>query len=504
MKENYNTTILFVDDEESILEIAEEYFNYKGYKVITANDGAEAVKALRDNKVDLCFTDINMPRMSGIELAQHIRAHYNNIPVIVMTGFPSLDNSIKILKNGVVDFLIKPVNLEQMEFCIKRVLREHELYVENLLLTREVEEKKRIEALNRELTQKVEELNDLNTIMGGFSSIRTSAELFNSAVSMTIDILKSDESGFYFYNKSMETPYEIVLKSDEPVENDEKAFINGLIVDTVNDKTPFLVKNTDDLKEDTGKIKSIIIVPIDIRGRSFGAITAVSRSKLFSERDLYYLSYLTRNASKTIESIALYENIYENLFATLSAFVAAIEVRDSYTHRHSQRVATLSVAIAKELKCSSRELSVLDVAGSLHDIGKIGVRDDILLKPGKLTPDEYLKIQDHPEIGSSIISQLGLWNEEGKIIKHHHERFDGKGYPDGLKRDSIPFLSRVLAVADAFDAMASDRPYRKKLELDKAIGIMKKNSGTQFDPEIVSVFLTMDKSEIKAILNQKI
>lgn len=504
MKENYNTTILFVDDEESILEIAEEYFNYKGYKVITANDGTEAVIALKNNKVDLCFTDINMPKMSGIELTQHIRAHYKNIPVIVMTGFPSLDNSIKILKNGVVDFLIKPVNLEQMEFCIKRVLREHELYVENLLLTREVEEKKRIEALNRELTQKVEELNDLNTIMGGFSSIRTSAELFNSAVKMTTDILKSDESGFYFYNKSMETPHEIVSKSDETVEIKEKELINSLIIDTVNDKTPCLVKDAEGLNRDTGKIRSVIIVPLDIRGRSFGAITAVSRSKKFSERDLYYLSYLTRNASKTIESIALYENIYENLFATLSAFVAAVEVRDSYTYRHSQRVSALSAAIARELNCSSRELNVLDVAGSLHDIGKIGIRDDILLKPDKLTPDEFHKIKAHPEIGANIVSQLGLWNEEANIIKHHHERFDGKGYPDGLKRDAIPFLSRVLAVADAFDAMASNRPYRKKLEFQKVMEIMKKNSGTQFDPDIVNIFLKMDEDEIKTILNRKL
>ncbi|MCP3923573.1 MAG: response regulator [Desulfobacterales bacterium] len=503
MSEIKNTTLLFVDDEESILEIADEYFRYKGYNVITANDGTVAVEVLKNNKVDLCFTDINMPEMGGVELTQHIRAHYKNIPVIVMTGFPSLDNSIKILKNGVVDFLIKPVNLEQMEFCIKRVLREHKLYVENLILTREVEDKKRIEALNRELTIKVDELNTLNKIMSGYSSIRTSAELFNSAVSMCTEILKANESGFYFYNEGMDIPYEIVLKSDENVDKFEKNLINELIIEIVKDKTPFLVKDSKNLKKDAGKIKSIIIVPLKIRGRAFGAITAVSRDISFTEKDIYYLSFLTENAAKTIENIALYENIYENLFATLSAFVAAVEVRDSYTHSHSNRVACLAVELAKNLNCTKGEINVIDVAGRLHDIGKIGIRDDILLKPDVLTKEEFEKVKEHPAIGSTIVSQLGLLNEEGIIIKHHHERFDGKGYPDGLSGENIPYLSRILTVADSFDAIASDRPYRKKLPFPKAIDIVKKNSGSQFDPDIVNELLKMSEDNILKILNSE-
>ncbi|OQY13469.1 MAG: hypothetical protein B6I31_01080 [Desulfobacteraceae bacterium 4572_19] len=210
--------------------------------------------------------------------------------------------------------------------------------------------------------------------------------------------------------------------------------------------------------------------------------------------DLYYLSFIAQRAAYAIENIALYENIYENLFSTLYAFVAALEAKDSYTEQHSNRVAELSIMIGREFGCSTEELEILNFAGRLHDIGKIGIRDDILLKQGKLTDEEFAEIKKHPVIGANIVSQLGLWNRERKIIKHHHERFDGQGYPDGLLSDDIPLLARILSVADSYDAMASDRAYRKKMDSKKIISIIKDCSGTQFDPEIVDVFLKIFES----------
>ena len=136
----------------------------------------------------------------------------------------------------------------------------------------------------------------------------------------------------------------------------------------------------------------------------------------------------------------------------------------------------------------SSELDIVSFSGRLHDIGKIGIRDDILLKPGKLTKDEFEIIKEHPTIGAAIIGQLGLWDNEQHIIKCHHERYDGKGYPAGLKKDEIPLLARILSVADAFDAMASERAYRKKMGVEEIIAVIKDSAGTQFDPKIVDVF----------------
>ena len=137
-------TLLIVDDEESILDVASEFFKTKGYRIVTANNGRMAADIIASEKIDCCFTDINMPEMDGLELAEHIRTLDNTIPVIIMTGYPSMDNTIRTLKNGVVDFLVKPVNLNQMEICVRRVMRERQLFINNLFLTKEVEGKQRL------------------------------------------------------------------------------------------------------------------------------------------------------------------------------------------------------------------------------------------------------------------------------------------------------------------------------------------------------------------------
>jgi putative nucleotidyltransferase with HDIG domain len=209
----------------------------------------------------------------------------------------------------------------------------------------------------------------------------------------------------------------------------------------------------------------------------------------FTDKDLYFSNFLAEDASFLVENLALYENIYDNLFSTLYAFVETIEARDPYTKQHSSRVKNYAVLIAEAMNCKQENIDILSVSGYLHDIGKIGVPDKILLKPGDLTAEEYEKIKKHPVIGANIIGHFNMWTDEQKVIKHHHERWDGGGYPDMLKGEEIPLLSRILAVADTFDALTSDRSYRHRLKDTDAVQIIKDNSGVQFDPDIVDVFL---------------
>jgi HD-GYP domain-containing protein (c-di-GMP phosphodiesterase class II) len=149
------------------------------------------------------------------------------------------------------------------------------------------------------------------------------------------------------------------------------------------------------------------------------------------------------------------------------------------------------MSIAKAIGCSQEEIDQLSISGALHDIGKIGIPDNILLKPGRLTDEEYDVIKKHPVIGSNIIGHFNMWSDEEKIIRHHHERWDGNGYPDKLKAREIPFLSRILSVADVYDALTTDRSYRKKMQDDVAVKIIMENAGNQFDPEITDVFLRL-------------
>jgi DNA-binding NtrC family response regulator len=170
MNDQKKETILFVDDEEAILSVTSEFFRRQGYQTLTARNGVEALEVLKTDSVDCCFTDINMPVMNGLDLAEKIRVQDNTIPVIIMTGYPSLDNTIQTIKNGVVDFLVKPVDLRQMELCVRRLLRQRELFVENVLLKEEIKSKERLEKLNQELLLKVKELHILNKILGSFTN----------------------------------------------------------------------------------------------------------------------------------------------------------------------------------------------------------------------------------------------------------------------------------------------------------------------------------------------
>ncbi len=510
LKENMNNEkekILFVDDEKNILEIASEYFQHKGYYVATAKNGFEAVKILEDEKIDCCFTDINMPEMDGLELAEYIRKTDNTIPVIIMTGYPSLDNTIRTLKNGVVDFLIKPVNLNQMEVCLRRVLRERQLFIENIILKKEVEGKEQIERLNRELIYKVEELNILNKIMSDFTITSSSSDVFKRLVDTTIKIMHADEAKFYVINEAVKRPFEVTAAISIPNKAKSSAgtdnAVEKLIMETVSDEMPLLISENKGARGLPEDILSFMIVPLAIRKKVFGVLTAYIKTSgiRFTEKDLYYLSFMTNKAAYAIENLALYENIYENLFSTLYAFVKAIEARDPYTQQHSNRVTKIAIAIGKEMGCTSEELDILNFAGHLHDIGKIGIRDAILLKPSTYTEEEYKIIKEHSLIGASIVGQLGLLESEKQIIKYHHERFDGTGYPDGLKEKEIPLLARILSVADVYDAVSSDRAYRKKMEKNEVIKIIKKGGGTKFDPDVVDAFFKLyDEGVIKKII----
>jgi response regulator RpfG family c-di-GMP phosphodiesterase len=512
--------ILFVDDEESILEIVSEYFEQKGYDVLTAGNGREATEILKNNTIDCCFTDINMPEMDGLELAEHIRANDNTVPVIIMTGYPSIENTLRTLKNGVVDFLIKPVNLNQMELSVRRVLRQRQLFVENVLLKKEVEGKARLEKLNQELLYKVDELNTLNKIMQSFTTISSTADVFRQLVDMAIDIANADTSTFYVINDAGQRPFEVESSSiettlagpDNPgTDQSENLSVAGekreaegesaqrLIMEIVSDEIPLLISDNNGARGLDRTILSYMVVPLKIREKVFGVLTAsvYKGEKRFTEKDLYYLSFTTQNAAHAIENLALYENIYENMFSTLLAFVKAVEVKDAYTQQHSNRVTGIACIIGRAMGCTTEELDILNFAGRLHDIGKIGIKDDILLKPGRLTDEEFKKIKEHPVVGASIVGQLGLWDREQLIIRHHHERFDGCGYPDGLQQEEIPLLARILSVADVYDALASDRPYRKKMADHEVLKIIREGAGTQFDPQIIDVFLDLyQKGEI--------
>ena len=190
-------------------------------------------------------------------------------------------------------------------------------------------------------------------------------------------------------------------------------------------------------------------------------------------------------------SFELYTKMQKMYLETIRALAAAIDAKDPYTKGHSERVTQTSIALARELNLPEREIDNIEYAALLHDIGKIGIDEKILGKNDGLTSEEFKRIKEHTIIGANIIRPVEFLKDSYKTVYHHHERYDGDGYPDGLKSEDIPLSARIIAVADAYDAMGSDRPYRKKLNKDKILKELKDQSGKQFDPEVVKALISV-------------
>ena len=184
-----------------------------------------------------------------------------------------------------------------------------------------------------------------------------------------------------------------------------------------------------------------------------------------------------------------YEKLEKAYLDSIETLRYTVEAKDPYTRGHSDRVSEYSVLIGEKLGLSEEDIKTLRVGGLFHDIGKIGIPDSILLKEAKLTDDEYSQIKNHPSIGAHILCNAEVFQDIIPIVKHHHEKFDGTGYPSKLKGEDIPYLARIAAVADTFDAMTSKRTYRNALPLDVVRGEIERCSGTQFDPVIAKVFI---------------
>lgn len=297
-----NFKVLYVEDDEMLRDSLASYFEKLFKEVVSAKDGKEGLELYKKGVFDIVITDIQMPNLNGIEMAEKIKELNHEQEILIVSAYTEIEYFIKSIKIGVSGYIIKPIDYAQMN----------------------------------------EELYKL-----------------------------------------------------------------------------------------------------------------VNKLKKFKENETY------KNHLEELIAKGIKEKI-ENYQKTLFALVDMIEERDTYTGGHSQRVAKYSVMIAKEMGCAEKEREKLHQAGILHDIGKISTPDSVLLKPGKLNDIEYKLIQEHVKVGYGMLSKIPMYKELAEIIHHHHERYDGKGYPDGLRGDEIPLLSRIMIVADAFDAMTTNRIYKTR------------------------------------------
>jgi HD-GYP domain-containing protein (c-di-GMP phosphodiesterase class II) len=280
---------------------------------------------------------------------------------------------------------------------------------------------------------------------------------------------------------------EIRLKKGEGiagwvVEHEKHLIINEVQAD------PRFFKKAD--KKSGFITKSIICVPVKSKNKIIGVLQGINKKDGdFSGKDLELISSLADQVAIAVENANLYTELKETFYSTAEALAETIELRDPYTGGHTKRVMTYSLAIGKYMDLSKKELENLRLSAILHDIGKIGVRDDVLLKQGRLDDVEFEKMSRHPGYGSEVLGRIRQLKNVIPGVRGHHERYDGNGYPDRLGNGDIPLTARIISVADTFDAMTSDRPYRKGLTPEKAFDELRRCSGTQFDPEVIDAFI---------------
>jgi len=298
-------------------------------------------------------------------------------------------------------------------------------------------------------------------------------------------------------NKDLQIKYAIGLNDDiiSSVHIKKGASISGRVFASnehivINDMHQDL--RFRNINEENYYVRTLLSVPISIKGDVL-AVLNVSCKKTeqpFTSEDVRFMKGIAAEAAIALNSAKLYEELQQSYLKTITVLASTIDAKDPYTFRHSENVTKFVLAIAQEMKLPQVDIENLRIASLLHDIGKIAIRDGILSKPGKLTDEEFKEIQKHVVKGEEILNVIPFLKRVSLLVRHHHEWFDGsRGYPDKIKNHQIELGARIISVADSLDAMISDRPYRKALTLPEACEELKKNSGTQFDPEIVGVFM---------------
>ncbi len=504
----HDCSFLIVDDDACISDSLKELIQALGpYAVATAASPQEGLRLIRQQPFDIIFSDILMPNTNGIEFLKQIKRQDPTLSVVMVTGYPTVDVAISAMKEGASDFLVKPFRFNQIKIIIEKLLRERKLLVENARLQSALKQQKTIEQLNSALHSKVKEISILYSISETFSGAQSEPEfdvgVYDRLVNMALDIAHGTFAVLLLYDheRNLLLPRCSCGLAGYKL-NGSVAMHTSLISKAVKSGAP-VVENTstaecvDAIICDSGGslYGSIALLPLLIKNEVF-AVLITARNKqdgVFVSDDMILLQNLVEKCSLFIENKLLYESIYENLKDTQHALIAAIEARDRYTLRHSQNVTAYALQTAEVLGLPQEEIDILRSASYLHDIGKIGISDAILLKKGRLLAHEYALIKQHPAIGEKILKPLSHIPFERTVIRHHHERWDGNGYPDGLRGEEIPLLSRIITVADSYDAITTERPYHYGISHTEALNELKRCTD-QFDQNVVDALIAALRS----------
>jgi putative nucleotidyltransferase with HDIG domain len=353
------------------------------------------------------------------------------------------------------------------------------------------------------ITKKVLELATLYEMSRALGSTLELDTLLDSVLDSALRIFNVESGYIVLRDRETEHLELAVWRGAAQGRPDERALRSSMCEWVSREGRPLIYNPPGDGETGSGQIDTItgstaaLCVPLVSSEGIIGAVTVGSREPdfRFTSDDVRLLSTIANHATIAVGNIELFSSLQDAYIATVRALAAAVDAKDPYTRGHSDRVAEYSMAIAAKLDLNAEQRTALEMAAYLHDIGKIGIREEILLKPGKLDDDQMAQMRHHPLIGANILRPVAFPWAIAPVVRHHHEHWDGKGYPAGLRGEEIPLLARILSVADSYEAMTSDRPYRHGRSAEEGITELKRCSGTQFDPRVVDAFVDVLKEE---------
>lgn len=457
--------VLVVDDEPDIRAILSDLLVHEGFRVVTARNGVEALRLLEGQRIELVISDMKMPEMGGLELLGHIRERFPHVVALMITGFSTVETAIESMKRGAFDYVMKPFNVDQLIHAVHRARAQQALQAENIEL-------KAALSLYRLAARLGDEVEIEPTLAAIVETVREQVAADRVSLMLSSDIAHAAEG-------------------DSPALASRDLSPQGLTVAramVVNGGRVFeyLVES-----DRTETVESMLITPLTHGGERLGVLVAVREDgrRGFSEGERKLLTIIADRAAVAVQNAALFNALERSFTATIEAFVTALEEKDRYTAGHSERVAEYSRLIARQMGMTPEQVQLVYQGARLHDIGKIIIRNEELNKPGPLTDEEYERFKQHPAYGEKLMAPIPTFKPILPAIGGHHEKFDGTGYPNGVAGFDIPLMARIVAVADTYDAMTSDRAYRAALPHAFAVKELRDHAGTQFDPRCVHAFL---------------
>jgi putative nucleotidyltransferase with HDIG domain len=471
--------LLVVEDDDNIRTFCQRLLRLH-YDVTVAEHGAAALVLLAEQPFDLVITDLQMPVMGGMALLEQIRLHHAECDTLVMTAHATVETAREALKLGALDYLDKPVESENLLRTVRTCL---EL---------------------RRVRQEKERLSDL-VFMYQFSQAIATTLAIETQVEQIIE--------FLWQRYAPETLALSMIVEDQRLQLLAARTAAGWLVDLPaldlpDSRAPevlpwiHLQLLGGAMPSDDGRFAGVVLRSHD---RPVGYLHMVRRVEqpAFDQSERRLLGIFAGQVAASLDNARLHQALKEQNRQTIEALAEAIDARDAYTYGHSRQVTRYAVRLAEVIGLSAERIELIDYAGLLHDVGKIGIRDHILLKPGTLSTEERATMCHHPQIGVKIIEGVRGLRETLPIIESHHERWDGQGYPNGIAGEAIPLEARILAIADAFEAMTADRAYRSAMEPFEALGILSRGRGVQWDPHLVDRFIELIQREGDALCTRE-